>query len=49
MQCLFLGNKRKIKALEENDYYDSDEDNYFDRTGDGKMIIFTIIDTVKTL
>lgn len=26
--------KRKLKNWEEDDYYDSDEDNFFDRTGE---------------
>jgi hypothetical protein len=30
--------KRKVRDWEENDYYDSDEDNFFDRTGDGIVI-----------
>lgn len=29
------GYKRKKRDWEENDYYDSDEDNFLDRTGDG--------------
>eukprot|EP00731_Ephydatia_muelleri_P009500 Em0005g86a len=28
------GHKRKVKTWEENDYYDSDEDNFLDRTGE---------------
>eukprot|EP00731_Ephydatia_muelleri_P009495 Em0005g81a len=29
-----LQDKRKVKTWEENDYYDSDEDNFLDRTGE---------------
>ena len=44
---LLTGHKRKAKTLEENDYYDSDEDNFLDRTGDGEGV--AIIKVVLTL
>lgn len=31
---LLESRKRKLKNWEEDDYYDSDEDNFFDRTGE---------------
>lgn len=35
LKILFIeSKKRKLKNWEEDDYYDSDEDSFFDRTGD---------------
>jgi hypothetical protein len=31
-----LGYKRQVKNWEENEFYDSDEDTFLDRTGDSK-------------
>ena len=37
-----IGYKRKQRDWEENDYYDSDEDNFLDRTGDGKYVLYIL-------
>jgi len=35
--CVSAVRKRKIKNWEENDYYDSDDDTFLDRTGTGTL------------
>lgn len=32
------GKKHKEKNWEENDFYDSDEDSFLDRTGSGRLV-----------
>ena len=34
--CVTLAHKTRSKDWEQDDYYDSDEDNFLDRTGDGE-------------
>ena len=35
---VFVARKRKLKNWEENDYYDSDDDTFLDRTGSGEAM-----------
>ena len=35
---VFVARKRKLKNWEENDYYDSDDDTFLDRTGSGETM-----------
>lgn len=40
---VFVARKRKLKSWEENDYYDSDDDTFLDRTGSGEAMCYLLL------